>query len=364
MWQIYGLDSGRMQGSALLRLARTADLAKNDANVRPTTLISHNGFVYAAYSGAYVGGQVHVAGTLPGDSFVVGTAQLRDLANLFDSGSEVLLTVDKENGLRMAGADRNATLRCLPEAAVGLMPMPFDQPSIICRTNTLKAEMELAEQFTSDSPQVPVLTGVRMVLSKDTLVLMAHDGAAGLFASNVPCKPGDHGYPEKLDLSVPPSDIAVGLSLLTEEEHVCISLSGNNILLYNESGIVRTSTLAGQWPDVRGVTQQIERHDVLLESDKLDLVLSGVKALGAEQVIILERAGDAMRVRTKASEMGAFVVDMPQAFPIEQVAFDVHSIRLAAKLSKSITMQIAASASVPTLIKADARRYWITRRVL
>lgn len=356
-----------LPSQAIAILSDATKLAQVDFHPRPITLMAaEDNKLHAIYRGAYIAGEVSVP-LKEGEDFpvtVVGAVELFELLKLF-SGVEEVSFAQSGNALTLAGGGRKAHLQILPDEAAETMILR-NTSLIIANYDNLCTELSVAASFINEANHMPILGGVRILKrSAGSFILMAHDGRAGLYAGSVACEKSDL----IVDATIQPKDLLAALSVIGRGDgSVNLALERNEAGVVTRAGVnnargsVIVGVLSGTWPSTDSLTNPIPRETVVLPSDALDFVVSGIKALDAEQVVILARSESGIRICTGESEKGSFEVAITSEVTFDRVVFGALEIGLATLLGKNITIDVCLDKGA-SLVRAENRRYWITRKL-
>ncbi len=352
-----------MLGSDFSQLAQVGEFTSLDLAPKPLTLTLDGGHLYAIYPGTYTRGEVKVPYTGDPTNFpyTVGAKQFAALSSLLSAFEEISFTANA-NDLVVHGGELSVTLRRVAEPPQVPEGGPHD---VLCTVDAalLKAEFELAHEFSAKTTVAPLFTGIRVLSSGTNIVLMAFDGYSALFASSVPAT-----ILQPFDLTLPGYDLITGLRAAGRQ---IISVGwypttsgGKRFAFSGADCAFHATSLPGTWPDMKQLTTQLDRDDVTIHADKLRAAVSSVRVLLADNTLHLEASENGLILRTSDAEMGRFEAALGSVATLSgPVIFDVAHLELAAKLGGDITLSIAVDKNQPSLVKSGRRRYWIARRV-
>lgn len=351
----------------LATLSDIVKLAQIDYSIRPLTLTAApDNRLMAVYQGSYVNGTITVP--LPeGEEWptaVIGAEQFKDIVGLFPPDKAVTLSVGSAN-LTLSCDGRRAALRLMADEPA--MPMNLTGkmlPPLTLQKSVFSTEVGIAGNFVSETNSVPVFTGIRLLKGAGNLAIMAQDGRAGIYAAQVPCDSPEVTF----DATVHHKDLLTALSVVGKEETVelVVELNTNNevnhILIRGTYGTVILGVLAGKWPNTTPVTKPFERQSLVLPIELLKTAIASVKALRADEVLILEKTEGGVVLHTLDAEMGRFDIAIPGEIVFDKVIYGAQELRLASLLGEDITIEIGEG-RVPSLVRTSTRRYWISRKI-
>ena len=364
-----------MLGVDLHRLVAVSGLVSADVTDGATTLEQQGGSLSATYYGSFVRGTsvISYSGD-PLPTLQVGSNQLLEISSLFAADQEVSLSLAAaSNNLILKAAGQQAAIRKIEDVPATVVTCP--PGGITLDRDSLATEIGLASGFTAANPHIPVLEGVRLMAKGGLFLLMAYDGRAGVYRSTLtavletPLLPDGDAF----DATVPAKDLKAAIGVL-QGNNVIVQVQrgtdGNpsRVILAGDSAVVHISVISGVWPDVSPLTKQVARSTIVLPSDRLQAVLKGAATLGAGQVIFIERQGDGIRLRTKASDLGVFSLSLDAQSGLDgwpdRITLDLQCVKLATSLGRSITFQIGAEdLSVVLVLGEGTRKYWFQQRV-
>lgn len=364
-----------MLGRELRYLAGVADLATLDFEAASLTINSGGESVAAIYVGTYTGGYRIVEDTeAPVHTVAVKTKQFKDMSTLFGDDIKVSMTPGMGQGdtggvrFRSKLSSMGMAMMMGQERTLGDVTPPEQSEvkwSVTLPGNKLIEEMDIAASFASTQPNSPVLTGVRIAVTKRLMRLDAFDGYELVYRATIKTKPkGDEG-----EVVVPHKDFLLGLKLCASGSNmVTVAMrSDGHVYITNpdSTAMFKCGFIHGNWPRMDAYTDIPVGTDLILSPDLLRYVSQAGRALAALDVSLTPHDNSnrtVFKVQEDEGGYGSFTtrirgrIDTP-------ITYSLRAMASLARLGQEVILTVPPTSTVPTLAEAGHRQCWIAARL-
>lgn len=289
----------------------------------------------------------------------MGAKQFAVLGTLFRGQRDIAIHANDRRGIDVGDEQTTVTLYPIPEEPQQILSGSIEH-LFTCKTSELKAELEIATDFCSKTTSVPLFTGVRLVAAGERVGIMAYDGYSCLYLASIPAT-----VSQQFDVTIQSYDLSTGLQLVGSE-NVDIGRSGptGRVTCVGDDAVFTTTSLAGAWPNLKGLMVQGDRHTVRVPAEYIRAASTTAKSFLADNTLTVSSNDFGTVLSTAEAEVGRFECVVGGSLPGGvRATFDITHLSLAARLGEELVLHIAQDPALPTLVRSNSRQVWIARRL-